>query len=90
MKGPSFVHVIAPCTIGWRIESHVTIQLSKLAVQTGVFPLYEIENGKFKMTSKIAKRKPVFDYLKLQGRFMILTEKEVAIIQKHTDERYKF
>jgi pyruvate ferredoxin oxidoreductase beta subunit len=90
IKGPTFVHIIAPCTIGWRIESNMTIQMAKLAVQTGVFPLFEIENGIFKMTSKQATRKPVLEYLKHQGRFKNLTEAEVKLIQKNVDERYKF
>jgi len=89
-KGPSFIHIIAPCTIGWRIESNMTIELCKLAVQTGVFPLYEIENGKLKMTLKLENRKPVIEYLKHQGRFKELTEEEVKSIQKHVDESYNF
>ena len=57
-------------------------------MQTGVFPLYEIENGKYKMSVNTPRRRPVQDYLKLQGRFRHLSEDNVQIIQDRVDKEY--
>jgi pyruvate ferredoxin oxidoreductase beta subunit len=71
-KGSSFIHVLAPCPAGWRLASDQTIEVARLAVQTGIFPLWEIENGgleNIKLTKQVPERKPVEEYLKIQGRF---------------------
>ena len=86
VKGPAYIHCHAPCPPGWRMGSEQTIQAARLAVLTGVWPLYEVVNGQFALTFKVGKRKPVSEYLKLQGRFRHLTEKEIKYIQKRTDE----
>ena len=89
IEGPTYVHVLAPCTPGWRIEDSKTIEVSRLAVLTGFWVLYEIENGKLNVTFKPPKRRPVADYLKMQGRFKHLTDAEIAEIQRTVDEQYK-
>lgn len=89
-EGPSFLHTVTPCTPGWGIDTGITIKLTKLAVETGVQPMYEIENGVVKFTQKVENRKPVEEYLKLQGRFKHLTPDLVGKIQKYVDERYNF
>ena len=89
VKGPAYVHVHCPCPPGWRFESDRTIEVAYLAVQTGMWMLYEIENGKFKLTFKPTKRRPVADYLKLQGRFGHLTDANIAEIQKSVNENWK-
>lgn len=91
-EGPSFIHIFAPCPTGWRYPSEITVELSRLAVQTGVFVLWELEGPDFNninITKKPAKRKPVEEYLKLQGRFRHLMKKpeEIAKIQKMVDEK---
>ena len=86
VEGPAYVHILCPCTPGWRIPSDATIKVARLAVQTGFFPLYEIVNGELRVTVKVAKRKPVAEYLKLQGRFRHLTEEDIAKIQRIVDE----
>ncbi|MGB9836958.1 MAG: pyruvate synthase subunit beta, partial [Candidatus Saccharicenans sp.] len=64
--------------------------LARLAVQTGYFPLYEIENGeKWTLNLKLKERKPIADYLKLQGRFRHLKEEEVSWIQQEVDANYE-
>ena len=85
VDGPAYIHILCPCTPGWRIPPESAVKLSRLAVQTGFFPLYEIVNGEVKVTVKVAKRKPVAEYLKLQGRFRHLTDEDIAEIQKHVD-----
>jgi pyruvate ferredoxin oxidoreductase beta subunit len=69
VKGPAVIHVLAPCPLGWRFETSETIKLAKLAVQTRYFPIYEVENGKYKLSVKVPKPVPLEDFLKPQGRF---------------------
>ena len=78
VKGPAVLHVIAPCPLGWRFETSETIKLAKLAVQTRYFPLYEVENGKYKLSMKVPKPAPLEDFLKPQGRFRHLFAPEFA------------
>ena len=92
IKGTKYIHILAPCPTGWRYDTSKTVELGRLAIQTGLWALFEIEYGKFKLnppsdrlTDK-AKRKPVKEYLTLQGRFRGLTEEDAEIIQKRVDE----
>ena len=87
--GPAYVHIFSVCPTGWRTSPEMGIEIGKLAVQTGVFPLYEVENGKYKLSMKVANRKPVKDYLKPQGRFRHLSEDDIKLIQERTDEEYE-
>lgn len=76
VNGPSFINVLSPCHRGWRYPMEDTVSISRLAVETGTWPLYEVENGKWRITVKIAERKPVIEWLKLQGRFSHLLKPE--------------
>ena len=89
IKGFKFLHIIAPCPPGWKAKPEHTVKLGRLAVQTGVFPLYEVEGGVYTQTIKTPVRKPVEEYLKPQGRFAHLGAEEIRAIQEQTDERYK-
>jgi pyruvate/2-oxoacid:ferredoxin oxidoreductase beta subunit len=89
IKGTKFIHALASCTPGWRIDPSKSIEIARLATQTGTFPLYEVENGKYSLTKEIKKRKPVEEYLKLQGRFRHLSKEGLADIQKMVDEEYE-
>lgn len=89
IEGPTYIHVHCPCGPGWRVDSSKTIEVAKLAVLTGMWNLYEIENGVFKLTFKPPKRRPVAEYLKMQGRFRHLTDEEIAGIQRTVDEQCK-
>ncbi len=86
--GPAYIHVLAPCPTGWRLAPNLTIDIGKLAVETGVFPLYEVEDGRYKLSVSPAKLKPVEEYLKPQGRFRHLTQKEIAQIQERVEREY--
>jgi pyruvate ferredoxin oxidoreductase beta subunit len=86
VEGPTYIHCLSPCPTGWRFDSAKTIEVAKIATLTGFWPLYEIVNGKTVLTKKVAKRKPVKDYLKLQGRFRHLKEKDINYIQERVDE----
>ncbi|MEB3755779.1 MAG: pyruvate synthase subunit beta [Desulfurococcales archaeon] len=85
-EGPSFVHVIMPCTTGWRFDPNLGITIARLATETGIWVLYEIDHGNYRVTMPVKKRKPVKEYLKLQGRFRHLTDEEIDVIQKMVDE----
>jgi pyruvate ferredoxin oxidoreductase beta subunit len=92
IEGTKYIHLLAPCPTGWRYDSSKTIELGRLAVTTGLWVLYEIENGKFKLNSPSdrlidqTKRKPVKEYFALQGRFRGLSTDDVGRVQKWLDE----
>ena len=90
IKGPSYIHCFSVCPTGWRCGSHLAIAMGRLAVESGVFPLYEVENGKYKVSSEMPKKlKPVKDYFKGQGRFRHLTEEEVNVIQQKVENEHQ-
>jgi pyruvate ferredoxin oxidoreductase beta subunit len=88
-KGPSYIHCFSVCPTGWRSPSHLTIVMGRLAVESGVFPLYEVENGKYKISAEMPKKlKPIKDYFKAQGRFRHLGEHEIKMIQERVESEY--
>jgi pyruvate ferredoxin oxidoreductase beta subunit len=93
IPGPKFMHVLAPCPPGWRYPSEKTIGVGKLAVQSGMWVLYERENGKLSITgaSKAAmkKRIPISEYMKVQGRFKTATEEDIAVLSDHVEMNIK-
>ena len=86
--GPAYVHILSVCPTGWRIAPNKAIWIGRLAVETGVFPLYEVVNGKYRMTHEVAELKPVEDYLRPQGRFRHLTAEMIANIQDRVSAEY--
>jgi pyruvate ferredoxin oxidoreductase beta subunit len=86
--GAAFVHIFSPCPTGWRMATQFAVKVAKLAVQTKAYPLYEVIEGKYVLSRKIAKPKPVSEYLKIQGRFRHLTDEEIRAIQTQVDRRY--
>ncbi len=88
IKGPKFLLIQAPCPVAWKFDSSLTVTMARLAVETGMWVLYEIENGRLTINIE-TKGKPVKEYLKPQGRFRHLTEKEIAEIQKRVDGDWK-
>jgi len=88
VNGPSYIHVLSVCPTGWRCSTDLSVKLGRLAVETGMFPLYEIENGRYKMSLDLPELRPVNDYLKLQGRFRHLSEDAINTIQQRLNEEY--
>jgi pyruvate ferredoxin oxidoreductase beta subunit len=90
IRGPTYIHCHSPCPTGWGIDTKLTVEVARLAVQTGCVVLYEIEDGVTK-AKKIRKRKPVEEYLKHQVRFRHVIEDAEAIaeIQRGVDEAYE-
>lgn len=69
IPGPKFINVLQPCQLGWGYPPEQTVQMGKLAAETCFWPLYEVENGVYKINYKPREKKPVVDYLKAQTRF---------------------
>ncbi len=69
IKGPKFINIIAPCNRGWRTRTDDAIQMSRLAVETCHWPLFEIDGGSTRITFTPKEKKPLTEFLKPQGRF---------------------
>ncbi len=100
VEGPAFLHVFATCPRGWRSDPAKSIEFTKLAVESCIFPLYEVVNGKYKLSapSKVIqinpkKKRPVTEYMQGQGRYRHLFKPEnkkiLDEIQRMTDERWQ-
>ena len=76
IKGPKYIQIDCPCNIGWGFQESKTIEIARLAAQTGLTPLFEMENGQVTKVRKIKGRKPVEEYLKAQSRFRHLFQRE--------------
>lgn len=85
IDGPAYIHLNQPCTTGWGYDSSKTIEMGRLAVETGAWILYEIENGEFDITYRPTERKPVSEYLKPQKRFRHLNDEHIEKIQEFVD-----
>ncbi len=88
VEGPAYMQIFSPCPTGWRSKPEQSITLAKLAAQTGMFPLYEVIYGKYNITQKTKKLKPVREYLKLQRRFRHLTDEDIDFIQDRLQEEF--
>jgi pyruvate ferredoxin oxidoreductase beta subunit len=96
-EGPAFLNVFAPCPRGWRIPSDQSIAIAKLAVDTAFWPLFEVVDGEWKMTTRRVtreNRKPIEEFLKPQGRFKHLfkagNEELLAKIQDEVDRNFDY
>jgi len=69
IEGPKYLHILVPCVPGWGYESELTVELARLAVETNLFPLFEVENGVITKVKKPKETRPVEDYLRPQRRF---------------------
>ncbi len=87
--GPTFLHIHAPCPKGWKFDEAKTVELARLAIETGMWNMYEWENGEYKYQFRPKKYKPVKEYLKLQGRFAHLEESHIAKMQAFVDAKIK-
>jgi pyruvate ferredoxin oxidoreductase beta subunit len=88
VPGPAYLHIYSPCPTGWRSSPDSAISLARLAVETKVFPLYEVIEGKYTLNKAITKPKPVEEYLKPQRRFSHLGPEQIAHIQAEVNAKY--
>ena len=90
MKGTRFLHILSPCPPGWKMADELCIRISRLAVKSRIFPLYEIEDGlQYKITVEEPAKIPVGEYIKLQRRFAHLTAEDIEYIQNSVDRNYE-
>lgn len=89
IRGMRFIHLLSPCPPGWKISSELTVKLARLAVQTKVFPLYEIEEGTRYKVNVMPDGIPVSEYFAPQGRFSHLREEDIERIQKIVDTEWE-
>ena len=92
IRGPKFLLIHVPCPLGWRADPGLTIEIAKLAVATGLYPIIEYEYGKLTKVNKLTAPKPVEEYLKTQGRFKHLLNDIEAIkkVQEVADKNIEF
>ncbi len=88
-RGFKFIYAFSPCPVGWRFSADLTIRLARLAVQTKIFPLFEVENGERYTLNVEPEGIPVGEYLKPQGRFSFLKEGDMERIQENVDREWK-
>lgn len=90
ITGAKFVNIYSPCIPGWGYDTSMTIKMSKLVVDTCMWPVYEVENGKYKVNYKPATKLPITEYLKTQTRFKALLKDEATIaeIQANIDAKW--
>ncbi|ROR03014.1 3-methyl-2-oxobutanoate dehydrogenase subunit beta [Desulfosoma caldarium] len=89
IRGSRFLHIYASCPTGWRLPSELAVKIARMAVQTNIFPLYEVENGVRYTINYMPKGYLVREYFKLQGRFKHLTDADLEEIQRMVDEDWE-
>jgi pyruvate/2-oxoacid:ferredoxin oxidoreductase beta subunit len=86
--GFAYIHVFAPCIIGFKIGTDAAIQVCRSAVRTNYFPLWEMEDGKFRITAPVENPRSIKEYIDLCGKFSHFKEEDIAEAQKNVNERY--
>jgi len=95
IRGFKYIHLHAPCPVGWRFDPALTAKIAQLAVETGAWILYEYENGRLRLNPPSnrlidpSKRKPVEEYLKLQGRFRHLKSEDIEVVKKEIETNWQ-
>ncbi len=87
IHGPKFMQILTPCPTGWYFPPEETVELSRLAVKSNIFPLFEYREGRFRVTKPSGKI-PVEEYLKKQDRFGHLKPEEIKSIEEYVDSRW--
>jgi len=94
INGPKYIHILAPCPPGWGYNPKDSIEIGRLAVQTGFWPLYEVIDGKFILSKDSqrfldpTKRKPISEYLNIQKRFKSISDEDIKNYQNYIEEQW--
>jgi pyruvate ferredoxin oxidoreductase beta subunit len=88
IEGPAYLQILSVCPTGWRSAPELSIKLGRLAAETGVYPLYEVERGRYRLTIDFPELRPLKDYTKLQGRFRHLSDDQLQKIEKRVHQEY--
>jgi len=86
--GVAYIHLFSPCVTGWRIDEDKGLDVSRLAVETNYFPLWEAEHGKLRLTHEVTKPKDIKEYTNLSGKYSHLTPEDLEQVQDTVNERY--
>lgn len=86
--GVAYLQLFSPCPTGWRASPESAIQISRLAVETNHFPLWEAENGRFRITYQVDNPKPIQEFTRLMGRFSHLKKEDLAVLQQLVNNRF--
>jgi pyruvate ferredoxin oxidoreductase beta subunit len=92
IRGFKYIHLHAPCPVGWRFDPSETVEIARLAIETGMWILFEAEGGRVTISPPSrpymdkSRRKPIIEYLKRQGRFRNITEELVRELEREVDE----
>jgi pyruvate/2-oxoacid:ferredoxin oxidoreductase beta subunit len=95
IKGTRFFHLSAPCPTGWYYPTKDTVRIGRMMVEAGIFILYEIENGQLRLTgkslslAKSGRKKPVDEYIALQGRFKKISSEQLTEFQRSVDQKWE-
>ncbi len=89
VRGFRYLHVLSPCPIAWGYPHDQTIEVTRAAVETGMWMLYEITDGRMKISYRPKRRRPVREYLALQRRFAHLSRREAHSLQRRVDESWR-
>ena len=89
LSGFRYIHILTPCPPGWGSSENLAAELGRLAVRCGIFPLFEVENGRLTL-HKVGNRVAVRRYLELQKRFEGLTDEQIQYIQKRVDDDLRY
>ena len=89
IEGPAYLHILSVCPTGWRSAPEISIKLGRLAAETGVFPLYEIERGRTRLSIDFPELRPLKEYTKPQGRFRHLSDEMLQTIEKRVRQEYQ-
>ncbi len=89
IRGTKFIHLLAPCPPGWRIDPDKSVQVTRMATQAKVFPIYEAEEGKYKINVYPEREIPVKEYVASQGRFGEMPEDMINTLQERTDRKWE-
>ncbi len=88
-KGFRFIHIFVPCPSGWGCASELTMEIARLAVDTKVFPIFEVEDGVNMTITRQPKGLPLSDYIKTQRRFSGMSDEDMARFEKSVEQRWQ-
>ncbi len=88
LRGTRFIHVLTPCATGWRMGEGLSVTAAMLAVETRLFPLYEVYGGKEYRLTYEPSGLPVKEYVRIQGRYRHLNEEQIGQMQAEADEEW--
>ncbi|MFH0798733.1 MAG: thiamine pyrophosphate-dependent enzyme [Pseudomonadota bacterium] len=90
IKGFRFIHILAACTAGWKIDSARSVEAMRAAVDCGIFPIYEVEDGEKYTINMEPQGTLLKDYLMMQGRFRHMNDEQIAVVQRGVDKSWQW